>query len=272
MRILLLCLSALVVALPAAEVVNANAETAELAPWFRENVDFHAVITVRNPYERAVKVAKIDTTCDCSKLELASKFLLPGETTTLTIGSKNIRRSGPQQVRVSLFTSDPDFDPIEVWARWNVRPLVAVDAIPPGQPALERPADNAWRDVYRFVANERPDEPTRLRKRIRLSCPAEELPPGGLRIEGIDYPGTLWKFESKAQENGSILLTATARDQVGPLPEGESAEVAVVRTNHPDKARIELHFNTLISKEAGRVVKDPMQEMMLPPPMPPPGR
>lgn len=270
MRILLLCLFAVLAGLPAAEVVNANVETIELAPTFRENVPFAAVITVRNPYDRAVKVAKIDTTCECSKLELGSMFLLPGETTTLTIGSKNIRKSGPQQVRVSLFTSDPDFDPIEIWARWNVRPAVGVDAIPPGQPALERPDDTAWRDIYRFVAHERPDEPKRLRKRVRLFCPPEEMPPGGLRIEGIDYPGTLWSFETRNQENGSILIIATSRDQVGPLPEGETAEIAVVRTNHPDKARIDLHFSTKISKDAGRVVKDPMAEMLMPPPLPPP--
>lgn len=270
MPIILLSLLCLFAAVPAAEVLNTNAETAELAPWFRESVPFHAVITVRNPYERAVKIVKKDTTCDCSKLDLASDFLLPGETTTLTIGSKNIHRSGPQQVRVSLFTADPDFDPIEVWARWNIRPAVAVDAIAPGQPALERPADNLWRDIYRFVADERPDEPKKLRKRIRLSCPAEELPPGGLRIEGVDYPGTVWAFETRAQENGSVLIIATARDQVGPLPECEISETVVVRTNHPDKARIELRFDTRINKDSGRVVKDPMQAPM--PPMPPMGR
>lgn len=252
--------------LPTAEVINANAPDHDSAPVFREVVPFSAVITVQNPYDRAVKVARLDTTCSCSKLELATRFLLPGEKTTLAIGASNLRRSGKQQVRVSLFLSDPDFDPIEVWARWHVRPAVAVDLIEAGRPSLERPADDAWRDIYRLVADERPDEPKRLRKRIRLSCPPEESPPGGLRVEGIDYAGSLWRFETRQQENGSILVVATSADQQGPLKEGEYAESFTIRTNHPDKPRIEMRIDARISKDAGRVAVDPMQALMPPGP------
>lgn len=244
--------------LPAAEVVNANVAAAELAPTVREGQDFTARITVRNPYQRAVKIARIDTTCSCSKLDLAGRFLIPGETTTLDVAVASAKRSGPQQIRVSLFVSDPDLEPIEVWCWWKVREAVAVDAIPPGAQPLERPADVAWRDIYRFVAHERPDEPQRLRKRIRLASPAEETPPGGLRVEGIDYPGTLWAFTTAAQENGSILITATARDQQGPLPTGLHQETVVIRTNHPGKPRIELHFEALLDLKAGREQRDPM--------------
>lgn len=250
--------------LPTAEVINANAPDHDSAPVFREVVPFSAVITVQNPYDRAVKVARLDTTCSCSKLELATRFLLPGEKTTLAIGASNLRRSGKQQVRVSLFLSDPDFDPIEVWARWHVRPAVAVDLIEAGRPSLERPADDAWRDIYRLVADERPDEPKRLRKRIRLSCPPEESPPGGLRVEGIDYPGTLWRFSATDQGNGSWLVTGSARDPEAVAPEKVSDERVVIRTNHPDKPAIELILVTTISKEAGRQALDPL----LPPPPP----
>lgn len=245
---------------PAAEVVNANVASAEVAPEFREGGRFSARITVQNPYQRAVRIARLDTTCSCSKLDLASRFLIPGETTTLELESDNLRRSGPQQVRVSLFLSDPDLEPIEVWCWWKVREAISVDAVPPGLPALDRPVDSAWRDVYRFVAHERPDEPQRLRKRIRLASPPTETPPGGLRVEGIDYPGTLWSFVPRTLENGAILITATARDQQGPLPEGNVSETVVIRTNHPDKPRIELHFETLIDLTAGREEKDAMRE------------
>ncbi len=252
--LLLLLLACL---LPAAEVFNANVASADVAPEFRESCLFRAVITVRNPHQRAVKVARLDTTCSCSKLELASHFLLPGETTTLEVEAANLQRSGPQQVRVSLFLSDPDLEPIEVWCWWKVRAAVSVDAVPPGVPALDRPADVAWRDVYRFVAHERPDEPQRLHKRIRLGCPPEEVPPGGLRVEGLDYGGTLWAFAPRTLDNGAIVITATARDQQGPLPTGNSAEIVVIRTNHPDKPRIELHFDAQIDMEAGRPAVDP---------------
>lgn len=260
-HVLLLVLS--VCLLPAAEVVNANVAGAEFAPTVREAESFAAHITVRNPYQRAVKIASIDTTCSCSKLELASKFLIPGETTTLEVAASSERRSGPQQIRVSLFVSDPSLEPIEVWCWWKVRAAVSVDAIPPGEQPLERPADTAWRDIYRFVAHERPDEPQRLRKRIRLACPPEETPPGGLRVEGIDYPGTLWAFATRTLENGAILITATARDQQGPLPTGMHQETVVIRTNHPDKRRIELHFEAQLDMQSGRDPRDPMGQLGL---------
>lgn len=249
-------------------VVNANVASAEQAPEVREGVPFKALVTVRNPYQRAVKVSKVDSTCSCTTLDLASRFLIPGETTTLSVEVASLRRSGPQQIRASLFLSDPELEPIEVHCWWTVLPAVAVDAIPPGQPALERPADVAWRDIYRFVVHERPDEPRRLRKRIRLWSPPAYAPPGGLKIEGIDYPGTLWAFAIADQGNGSFLITATARDQEGPLPTGSTSEKVVVRTNHPDKPRIELQFDAAIDLEAGRETQDPMQELMKMPPGP----
>lgn len=254
--LLLLCL--VLAVLPGAEVVNANVASREQAPLYRESQPFTATITVRNPYQRAVRIGKIDTTCHCSKLELGSRFLIPGETTTLEVASENVRRSGPQQVRVSLFTTDPDLEPIEVWCWWNVRPAVTVDRVPDGAQPLERPEDARFRDVYRFVPFERPDEPQRLRRRIRLASPPEEAPPGGLRVEGIDYPGTLWAFDTRVLDNGAILLTARSRDEVGPLPVGEFNEDVVVRTNHPDKREIKLRFETRIDPKAGGQTRDPM--------------
>jgi hypothetical protein len=199
----------------------------------------------------------MDNTCSCSKLELKDRFLLPGAATTLEMAVKNANRSGPQKVGVSIFLSDPDFDPLEVVARWNVRACVQVDAIGATMDPKERPSDRAWQDVYLYPSKERPDELNRLKKRIRLSCPPEEAPPGGLKVEGIDYPGTIWRFASTPQEGGSILITATARDPEAEVKEGEYDEQVLVRTNHPDKPSIQLHFLTLITKEAGSKAMDP---------------
>ena len=251
LSLLLVCL------LPAAEVVNANVASADLAPEVREAGVFSARITVQNTHPRAVRVDRLDSTCSCTKLEIVSRFLLPGETTILDVVSDNLRRSGPQHVRITLFLTDPDLEPIEVWCWWRVREAVSVDAVPPGEAALERPADVAWRDIYRFVAHERPDEPQRMRKRIRLAAPAGDVP-GGLRVEGIDYTGTLWKFSPRTLENGAVIVTAeAAAAEVMPL--GTFHDTVVIRTNHPDKPRIELQFEALVDSEAGRTAIDPMQ-------------
>lgn len=258
-------------ALASGEVQFANAPSPEAAPVLRESDTFRAVITLHNPYPRAIRIARLDSTCVCSKLELSSHFLIPGEAATLTVEAANLRRSGAQKTRVSLFLSDPDLEPIEAWCWWTVREAVAVDAIPPGTPALDRPADPAWRDIYRFIADERPDEPQRLRKRIRLSSPPEETPPGGLRVEGIDYAGSLWAFAQRTLENGAVVITATARDQQGPLPQGEFEEIVTLRTNHPDKPRIDLHFGVRISTTPSANPRDALGGGLPPPPLPPGG-
>jgi hypothetical protein len=251
----LLLLAAL---LPAAEVFNANVASRDLAPEVSESQMFQATVRVRNPYDRAVKIARIDTSCHCSRLEPVSRFLLPGEVTELHVEAPNLLRSGPQDVRISLFTSDPDFSPIEVQLWWRVREHIAVDALPVGAPTDARPADTAWRDVYRYLAHERPDEPQRLKKRIRLSCPPGEVPDGGLRVEGIDYPGTIWRFEARAQDDGSVLILARARDLQAVLPPGSTEETVLVRTNHPAKPTISLSFQTVIDHEAGKAPADPL--------------
>lgn len=251
-------------AVAAAAVENANVPAGEPGPELREVQAFAAQVTVRNPHPRGVKVAQLDATCACSRLALADKLLLPGGATTLDIAVDNRNRSGDQSLRVTAYLSDPDLDPIEIDLRWRVKPVVAVDAIAPADQPLERPTSPAWRDVYKYVAHERPDELHRLRKRIRLSCPVDEAPPGGLRVEGIDYPGTLWRFSATDQGNGSWLVTGSARDPEAVAPEKVSDERVVIRTNHPDKQTIELILVTTISKEAGRQALDPL----LPPPPP----
>ncbi len=251
--LLLLCL----VLAPVAAVVveNRNVQGPEQAPTLRENEPFVANVTVRNPHDRAVKVKLLDPTCTCATLQIADPFLLPKATTTLTIAVDNRNRSGLIRVGVSIYLTDPDLESIEVEVHWRVRPSIQVDAIGPGMDPLIRPEDRAWQDIYRYVTKVRPDEPNRLRKRLRLSCPPEELPTGGLQILGIDYPGTLWRFTPTAQADGSYLITATAQggDEAA-LPLGDHKEKVVVRTNHPDKPKVELDFHTHVSKDAGERV------------------
>lgn len=254
MRLLpLLLLAAL---LPAVE--NANVPAGDPGPELREAQPFAAQVTVRNPHDRGVKVERLDATCSCSRLALADKLLLPRGATTLDIAVDNRNRSGGQSLRITAYLTDPDLDPIEIDLRWRVRPAVAVDGVPPTGDPRERPESQAWRDVYKYVAHERPDELHRLRKRIRLACGEGEAPPGGLRIEGVDYAGSLWRFAAADQGNGSWLVTATARDPEAAVAEKVYDERAVIRTNHPDKPAIELILVATISKEAGRQALDPL--------------
>jgi len=226
---------------------DTNAASPEVAPICRESTPFHAVIPVSNPYDRAVRVKLLDASCTCAKLELKDYFLLPHGRTTLDIAVDNQNRSGPQDIGVSVFVSDPDFEPIEVTALWTVRAAVQVDSLPPSQEdTQQRPDDKGWQDIYRFVVEERPDEPQRLRKNIRLSCPPGEVPPGGLKILSIEYPGRLWAFTPVAQADGSWLIRARANPATPVMPEGEYHEKVLVHTNHPDKPLIALQFDSKI--------------------------
>jgi hypothetical protein len=260
MRPLLALLFALV-GLAAAEVVNANVASLEAAPLLRESEPFRVTLTVANPHDRAVRVERLDTSCACGKLKLGSEFLLPYGRTTLEVEVDDRMRSGDQEVRVTAFLTDPELEPIEIVLRWKVRPAVSVDAIPPGQPppATGRP-EAAWRDVYRYVASERPDEPQRLKKRILLACPPEETPAEGFKVLAIEYAGSLWAFDLRPLGDGRWLIVATARDREKPMPVGRTDEAVTVRTNHPDKAAIALRFQAWIDQKAGTEQADPMDD------------
>ncbi len=268
-HLLLFCL--LCLAFVAHAVENRNVADAGQAPILREVEPFLTHITVRNPHDRAVKIRLLDPTCKCATLEIADRFLLPKATTTLTIAVDNANRSGPVRVGVTLYLTDPDLESIEVEAFWQVRPCVQVDAIGPGMDPLKRPEDRAWQDIYRYVTKVRPDEPNRLRKRLRISCPPEEVPAGGLKLLGIDYPGTLWRSTPTQQSDGSWLVSAGPQaGEDATLTAGEFQEKVVVRTNHPDKPTLTLDFSTLVGKDAGQQAID---QGILPPPgfAPPPG-
>ncbi len=219
---------------------------------------FVATVAVRNPYERAAKVQAASIRMLLVRHPGDLQHLhLPHQTADLHIAVLNHDRSGPQHIGVTVFLTDPEFEAIEVNTYWTVRAAVQVDALPPAADPLARPEDKAWQDIYQYVAKARPDELNRLRKRIRLSCPPEELPAGGLKVLGIDYAGTLWRFAPTTQADGSILILATARDALATAPEGELSEKVVVRTNHPDKQAIALTFLSLITKDAGTTSLDP---------------
>lgn len=250
-----------------ADAPFSNVAGPEAAPLLRESETFTAAIEIRNPYDRAVRVRRpLDATCSCATLEIRDVFLLPGESTVIDISVVNANKSGPQDVRIYAYVTDPEFEPIEALALWSVRPTVAVDALPPGADPLARPADSAWRDIYRLFAEERPDEPQRLKRRLRLSCPPEEAPKEGLQVLGIDYAGKLWSLTPRRQDDGSWLVAVGPKEGLDMLPEGDHLEQAVIRTNHPGKPAITIRLDASITKDAGRRAVDPFGAGGFPPP------
>ncbi len=237
--------------LPAME--NANAAGEADAPTVFEDQPIQADITVRNPNDFAVRVERVEANCTCTRLELPEKFLLPKATTVLHAAVNSANRSGYQQMGVSIFLTDPDCELISVALRWHVAPLITVDALPlDHDPRSGRPPDRAFLDVYRFTTQVRPDELSRMRKRVLVRGNPATDPPGGLRILGIEYPGTRWKFTSEDLGGGAWLIRAGAKDEAAEGTLGSTDERVVVRTNQPRKPTFTLEFAARISRDIGR--------------------
>jgi len=254
--VLVLCLAGVLAAADLISTpINTNVANPADPPVFAESQPFSARITVQNPYDKAIRVGEIDSTCTCSVLELESSFLLPRATTTLTVSVDNTNRSDRERLGLTLYLTDPDLDPIEVVALWEVRAHVAVDSHLHHTDLTTRPP-RAFRDVYRYPSKSRPDELHRLNRKIRLLSPAGEVPEGGLQVERIEAPGPLWAVTATPQADGSVVLDAVGRGDAT-LPDGISDETVVIHTNHPKKPRIELVFTQYIGRDAGQVVFDP---------------
>jgi len=258
LTLLLVC----TVACPALETTFTNVEDGEELPVAAEHATYEAVIHLKNPYDRAVRVTRVESTCACSKLELANRFLLPHQETELAFAVDNHRRSGVQRQVFRIELSDPQLPVIDVKARWRVIPDIAVDAMPESGPFDRRPESARRRNVYAFTSNERPDELGRLREIIRLASPAEHTPEGGLEITAIDYEGRIWGFTQRRQDEHTILLIAHAKDPEATIAPGKYVEKVIIRTNHPKKPEIELTFYCAINPDAGKAdASDPWASM-----------
>ncbi len=238
-----------------------NVEDPEQAPVVREGTTFSTKLTVRNPKDRAMRIDEVNSSCLCSRLELGTTFLLPGQATTFVMEAPTANLSGLQFQRVWFYPSDPTLGSLLVKVYWRVRPMVTVDILPPGQKEVERPGKVdpekiGFQDLDTSLTQARPDEAKRLRKNILLTSPAPETPEGGLRITKLEYAGELWRFivNEVPDDPEKVLLLARAAERWGPdtpIPEQVIDEKLIVHTNHPDKSRIELHFWTAIDQRVG---------------------
>lgn len=219
-------------------------------PVLNESEPFVATIPIRNPYDRAIKVHRIDSSCVCTELELASHFLLPHETTTLAVAVENETYSGARRQVVRIELTDPQLEVLTVELQWTVIANVTVDSMPLSGPFDRRP-DPLRRDVSIYTAHERPDEAHRLRKVLRVASPAATAPDDGLSITAIDYTGGIWSFTTQRQDANAWLVVAAAKHPDRPPPVGTYEESVVIHTNHPAEPRIDLQFMTAIDPEAG---------------------
>ena len=227
---------------PDATDVTASAEMMVL----REHEDFVHTFTVTNPYERAVRIDKTDTSCTCIEFELSDKFLLPDESCQLKVRVSNERYSGARKYKVWLYLTDPEYAPLLIRTDWIVKEDIAVDLILTDP--SKRPDDNKYRDIYRYIAHVRPDEGKRLRKYIRISTP--DKIEGGLQITP-SYNGKIWGFSTKTLDEHSVLLIAKAKDPKVKLESGLFQEIVRIETNHDKKKSFELQFNSNIDPKAG---------------------
>lgn len=224
----------------------------------REGESFRAAIPIRNNYDRAIRITRFDSTCACNVLRTDSQFLIPGEETTLHFEVDTDNLSGLARQTVWMYLSDPGFDPLQVTIHWNIRPMVAVDALPPNQREMQRPEDTLWRDIYRVESHERPQDARRLQKNLLLSTPPEETPEGGFEVTEVSYEGRIWAFTIRRVDERHSLVLLRPQDPDAELPQGTFEETFTILTNHPVKQRIVMESGVKIDPDAGRQVDNPL--------------
>lgn len=236
-------------------------DPAEL-PVLREHETFKRQYTVTNPFERAIRVERVDTSCKCIEQKLHKEFLIPGESTLLDIQIENDFYSGPRRHKVWLYVTDPELEAIEIVGKWIVKANIIVDLIK--EDPSQRPADKRYRDIYRYTSNVKPDEGKRLKKYIRMNTPDDIE--GGLQITPT-YTGNIWAFSTKTLDPHTVLLIATARDPKAVMKEGLFQEDLIITSNHPHKKTFTLEFVTSVDKNAGNKEQKKV-DFRLPYPMP----
>ena len=234
----------------------------------RETEPFKAQVTITNPYNRAGRIVRTDSTCVCTVLKVDKEFLLPGDSTNVHYEVPNERTSGTVKQIVWLYFSDPDFEPIEIRFRWNVQPLVAVDVLPPNHNQAARPEDIMWRDIYRLESAIKPNEATKLVKNLLISAVQEEMPEGGLKVLNVQYEGKLWQISQREVDTLNTFIFLRPADPDATLAQGDFEEKLVITTNKPGKETIEIEVGTRVDPNAGR----PPQNPLFAPPGLPPGQ
>ena len=219
-------------------------------PTVPEHEPYRVTKTLHNPYDRAVKIVHIDTTCACSHLEPASRFILPRESIPVEIAVDNKQLSGPQSQTIAFELSDPECERLLIKLEWNVIPDVTVDLQPPNGPFDQRPEAIGLRDVYAYTEESRPGEMTRKRKVIRLTTPADQAPEGGLQVSEVRYAGKLWGFTVRQQAPDAVLIVADGQETTT-ANSGKFSEEVTLITNHPHKPEISLLFHTAIDEQVG---------------------
>ncbi len=228
-----------------------------LVPRLREGRRLSVDFTITNPYDRAVRVKRLFSTCVCFKLTVDQRFLLPHAEATISVAIDNSNTSGLQTQRIYVEFTDRRLEMITRTLQWMVVPDVAVDSIPPSGPFDRRPEKAIRRNVYLFTSHERPDELHRLEEIIMVTSPPLTRPAGGLKVTGLEYDGSLWNWQQRQIDPGTVLIVGRAANPDAEREPAVLKEKLIVHTNHPRKAKIELRIYTALDYEA----TDPWAEL-----------
>ncbi|MFW5698619.1 MAG: DUF1573 domain-containing protein, partial [Planctomycetota bacterium] len=152
-----LLLLAFLAALPL-DAATTNDGATRLVPRLREGRRLSVDFTITNPYDRAVRVKRLFSTCVCFKLTIDQRFLLPHAEATVSVAIDNSNTSGLQTQKIYIEFTDRRLELITRTLQWVVVPDVAVDSIPPAGPFDRRPERAVRRNVHLFTSHERPDE------------------------------------------------------------------------------------------------------------------
>ena len=223
----------------------ADDEQALEGPQLFEHQRLSVTLTIANPYDRAVRIKRLFSTCECFLLEIDQRVLMPYEETTLRVKIDNRNYSGQMRQTIYVEFTDGDLEILRRVLKWVVIPDVAIDNMPLHGPFDQRP-ELLQRDIYMYTAHERPDELHRLQKVMLVSSPEESRPEEGLQVTRIEYRGDLWQWQQRTISPGKVLIIGRARDPDATPEPMRLEEDLILHTNHPHKSRLPLKMMTAI--------------------------
>ncbi len=229
--------------------LSADEDTTLVGPRLFEHQRLSVTMTIANPYDRAVRVKHLFSTCECFLLEMDQHVLLPYEETTLRVKIDNRNYSGQMRQTIYVEFTDGDLEILRRVLQWVVIPDVAIDNMPLHGPFDQRP-ELLQRDIYMYTSHERPDELHRLQKVMLVSSPEESRPEEGLKVTQIEYHGDIWQWQQRTISPGKVLIIGRARDPDAQPDPVRLEEDLVIHTNHPRKPRLEIKKMTALDFES----------------------
>ena len=187
--------------------------------------------TFKNVGDAPLELQKGKSSCFCTVAEIGQEKLAPGETTEVTLQFTG-QHNGPFSQHVSVQTSDPRQQSVELSISGMIRPWVVCD---PEQLSLGRISAKEQRSVeLRLYAFK--DEPLALQK-IEFSDPKTAD-----YFEATHRPLTAEELAEPRAKSG-LLVTVSLKSG---LPWGRVQTRILLTTNYPELAVVEVPFEAVV--------------------------